>query len=309
MLSRLAVHSFWLTRYLERAENTARLLAAANAQSLAPEAASDRQRPWRVVVAVATDPHRFGAEFGPATADSISAHLLVDRDNPSSVVSCLRAVRENARSLRHLLTAESWEAINSTWLDAREFGGAVLEQRGLDHWLGWTRQRCQWIKGAIDDQLRDELFTVLMIGQALERSDFISRLLVAALPPLLSEEAPEPGTAVHRDWEALLAAAGMLDAYYRSTSQPLRPALAIGLMVRSTASTRSLAANVDRLHATVAQLDAAPGTDTTDAIAALAEELKRRTVAELPSAAGEALTRLNAIGAALQREHFMPSDR
>jgi uncharacterized alpha-E superfamily protein len=309
MLSRLAVHSFWLARYLERAENTARLLAAANAQSLSPEAGSDRQRPWRVVVAVATDPHRFGAEFGPATADSIAAHLLVDRDNPSSVVSCLRAVRENARSVRHLLTVETWEAINATWLDAREFGGAVLEQRGLDHWLGWTRQRCQWIKGAIDDQLRDELYTVLMIGQALERADFISRLLVAALPPLLSEAAPEPGTPLHREWEALLAAAGMLDAYYRVTSQPLRPELAIGLMVRAKDSTRSLAANIGRLHGAVSLLDARLGTDTTDAIAALAQELERRTVTELPSAAGEALTRINAIGAALQREHFMPSDR
>jgi uncharacterized alpha-E superfamily protein len=185
----------------------------------------------------------------------------------------------------------------------------VLEQRGLDHWLGWTRQRCQWIKGAIDDQLRDELYTVLMIGQALERADFISRLLVAALPPLLSEAAPEPGTPLHREWEALLAAAGMLDAYYRVTSQPLRPELAIGLMVRAKDSTRSLAANIGRLHGAVSLLDARLGTDTTDAIAALAQELERRTVTELPSAAGEALTRINAIGAALQREHFMPSDR
>jgi uncharacterized alpha-E superfamily protein len=309
MLSRLAVHCFWLSRYLERAENTARLLAAANAQSLAPEASANRQRPWRVVVAVATDPHRFGSEFGPATSDSIASHLLVDRDNPSSVVSCLRAVRENARSVRHMLTVESWEAINATWLDAREFGGAVLEQRGLDHWLGWTRQRCQWIKGAFDDQLRDELYSVLTLGQSLERADFIARLLVAALPPLLSEPAPEPGTFAHRDWEALLGAAGMIDAYYRSTSQPLRPELATELLVRCPTSTRSLAANIERLHVAVAQLDDQAGGDTAEAITGLAADLKRRSNNELPSAAGEALTRINAIGAALQREHFMPSDR
>jgi uncharacterized alpha-E superfamily protein len=309
MLSRLAVHCFWLSRYLERAENTARLLGAANAQALAPEASSNSQRPWRVVVAVATDPHRFGSEFGPATAESIAAHLLVDRDNPSSVVSCLRAVRENARSVRHLLNVESWEAVNSTWLEAREFAGAVLEQRGLDHWLGWTRQRCQWIKGALDDQLRDELYAVLMLGQALERADFISRMLVAALPALLSEPNPEPGTFAHRDWEALLAAAGMVDAYYRTTSQPLRPDLAMDLLIRGTTSTRSLLSNVERLASSLAALVASVGNDTASAIAALAEELKTCTTSDLPSAAGRALTRINAIGAALQREHFMPSDR
>jgi hypothetical protein len=80
-------------------------------------------------------------------------------------------------------------------------------------------------------------------------------------------------------------------------------------MVRSQDSTRSLAANIDRLHATVSQLDTKPGTDTTDAIEGLAQDLERRTISELPSAASEALTRINAIGAALQREHFMPSDR
>ncbi len=309
MLSRLAAHSYWLTRYLERAENTARLLAAANAQSLAPDAPGDSQRPWRAVVAVATDPHRFGAEFGPATADAISAHLMVDRDNPSSVVSCMRAVRENARNLRHLLTGEAWEAVNTCWLEAREFGGTALNQRGLEHWLGWTRQRCQWIRGALDDQLRDALYRVLTIGQALERADFLSRLLMAALPPLLSEPAPEPGTPAHREWESLLAAAGMRDAYYRSTSQPLQPELAIELMLRSRESTRSLATNVERLRTAVGELKSDLGSDTASAIADLAQELARRSAAELPSAAAEALSRINAIGAALQREHFMPSER
>jgi uncharacterized alpha-E superfamily protein len=311
MLSRLSGNTFWMARYLERAENTTRLLSAAHGLSLAPEAviADFHQKPWHVVVAAATDPHRYAATAGPAACDALAAHLFVDRHNPSSVVSSLHAVRENARSIRHLLTGDSWEAINATYLEAHAIDADAFAARGLDHWLGWSRQRCQWIKGALDDQLRDELHRTLQLAQALERGDFTARLLLSGLPPLLVEGTIQPGTAIHRQWEALLAAAGMLDAYYRTVSRALEPAHAIELLVRGPSSMRSIASCALRLEQALSGMSSPTPDGAESLIRQFVVQLALKGPGDLPAAASAAIKVFDATGAALQREQYMPSTR
>lgn len=237
VLSRLAGASAWLARYLERAENTARLAAAAQHLSLSIDP-TDGEAPWALALRVglpAIDPATVG---GPAAA---AALLLVDRAQPSSVVGSLQWVRENARAARHLLTSDLWEAINQAYIESRGWDADGISGRGLDDFLGWTRRQCQWIRGAALDVPQRSLRELLAWGQAVERIDCQARLLTASLPALDGIPEPAPGSGPHRRWQALLAASASGEAYRRRAGGRLRADEALALLVGDEESPRSLA--------------------------------------------------------------------
>lgn len=244
VLSRLARASAWLARYLERAENTARLAAAAQQLSLAI-APGEGEPPWSLALRVclpAVDPATVEA---PAAA---AALLLVDRSQPSSVVGSLQWVRENARAARHLLTGDLWEAINQAYIESRGWDADGIGGRGLDDFLGWTRRQCQWIRGAALDVPQRSLRELLAWGQAVERIDCQTRLLAASLPTLVGVSEPAPGSLAHRRWQALLAASASGEAYRRRAGGRLRADQALALLVADEESPRSLAACAARAH-------------------------------------------------------------
>ncbi len=250
MLSRLAGNSVWLARYLERAESLARMVGVAQHLSLLPEYGGVPEAPWLDALAVAGLVGEFSAQHGAITHHAAVDFLILEKTNPSSLVSCLRTARDNARTARHLLTEAYWDALNLTWLEAQSLDQDQLALRGVDDVAHWAMQRCYQVRGTAEDLLRDELPHALAVGQAIERIDHVARLLVVFLRGQLADPgiAVVPGTPIYRRWEALLAATALDESYRRAHSAAIDPEKALRLILTHGTSPRSLTVNIRRLR-------------------------------------------------------------
>ena len=123
MLSRTADSLFWLARYVERADNTARIIDAASRLAAMPIAYAGTSNEWESALAAAGALDAFGARHGEASRDAVIDFLAFSPDNPSSIRNCLETARGNGRAVRTALTAEMWEAINAAWLELKRFDG------------------------------------------------------------------------------------------------------------------------------------------------------------------------------------------
>ena len=117
MLSRTADHLYWMARYTERAENTARLLDVNYQTSLLPQSAEVAKYGWQGLLSISELLPAFNSKHEQITPEATMHFMVCDEDNPSSIISCLRAARENARAVRGALTTEAWETMNTTWLE------------------------------------------------------------------------------------------------------------------------------------------------------------------------------------------------
>src|ERR1700752_4574453 len=115
MLSRTADHLYWMARYMERAENTARMLDVNYQTLLTPQSAAAAERGWKGLLSISELLEDYGQRYGAVEARKVMDYMVRDEDNPSSIVSCLRSARENARAVRGTLTTEVWETQNQTW--------------------------------------------------------------------------------------------------------------------------------------------------------------------------------------------------
>ena len=131
MLSRTADNLFWFARYVERADNIARILEAANRLSAMPITYSGATNEWESAVAATGNLAGFRATGAEANSDTVLNFLAFSPTNPSSIKSCIETARFNARAVRTALTAVMWESINGAWLDLRRVdGGGVVVQVG-----------------------------------------------------------------------------------------------------------------------------------------------------------------------------------
>src|SRR5574343_2018682 len=129
MLSRTADHLFWMSRYMERAENTARMLDVNYQTSLLPQSADRAEQGWAGVLGISELTWSFQQKHDAVTPANVLHFMVRDESNPSSIVSCLRAARENARAVRGVLTTEFWETQNQTWLELhRQLQGNAFER-------------------------------------------------------------------------------------------------------------------------------------------------------------------------------------
>ncbi len=100
MLSRTADHLFWMSRYMERAENTARMLDVNYQTSLLPQSADAAEKGWKGLLSISELSGDFAKRYGAVTANNVMTYMVGDAQNPSSIRSCLMAARENARAVR-----------------------------------------------------------------------------------------------------------------------------------------------------------------------------------------------------------------
>ncbi len=130
MLSRTADTLFWLGRYVERADNTARIIDAASRLATMPISYAGRTNEWESALAAAGALDAFDASHNEPDRDAVIDFLAFSPDNPSSIRSCLETARHNAAPVRTALTAEMWEAINGAWLELKRFDGAKMDRAG-----------------------------------------------------------------------------------------------------------------------------------------------------------------------------------
>jgi uncharacterized alpha-E superfamily protein len=178
MLSRTADHLFWMARYIERAENTARMLDVTLTTSLLPQSPLQAERGWRAMLGISELQPRFDALHKTMSVPAVLDFMVRDPDNPSSIYSCLQAARENARAVRGSLTTDVWETHNYTWLQLQSQLRDGLLQTDPKQFFEWVKFRSHLTRGVtIGTMLKDEAFYFTRLGTFLERADNTARIL------------------------------------------------------------------------------------------------------------------------------------
>jgi uncharacterized alpha-E superfamily protein len=178
MLSRTADHLFWMARYMERAENTARMLDVNYQMSLLPQSDDAAERGWRGLLSISELTGDFAERHGAVTPKSVMDYMVNDPKNGSSIRNCLSTARENARAVRGTLTTEVWETQNQTWLEFQRMIADDAFQKSPGEAFEWVKFRSHLSRGVtVGTMLQDEAFHFLRIGSFLERADNTARLL------------------------------------------------------------------------------------------------------------------------------------
>ncbi|MCA0940123.1 alpha-E domain-containing protein [Yangia mangrovi] len=178
MLSRTAEHLYWMARYIERAETTARLLEVGARNALLPNATGGYRNDWEAVLLAKGTLEPFVEKYTDINQRNIETWLFFDSDNPSSVYSCLSAARENARVVRTALTAPVWDAINGAFQELQQLHRTERSKLMVTDLCEWTLRACQLIRGAFTStQLRNDGYDFSGIGTTIERADNTARLI------------------------------------------------------------------------------------------------------------------------------------
>jgi uncharacterized alpha-E superfamily protein len=175
LLSRVADAVYWMARYIERAENVSRFIEV-NLHLMLDLPASDVNQ-WRAIVDTTGDGQVFAERYGSANQENVVEFLTSDPKNPNSVFSCVRAARENARSVRETISSEMWEQVNALYLLIQGTKGQ-LSTDVLPQFFHNTRTACTQFQGVTDSTMtHNEAFQFIGLGRTLERADKTTRLL------------------------------------------------------------------------------------------------------------------------------------
>lgn len=224
MLSRTAQNLFWLSRYIERAENTARLLDVTYRMSLLPSAASQQDQQWGPLLAIGSAAAEFGACYGEAGGESVIEYMGFDPANPSSILACVAAARENARAERSAISTEMWEALNATHLELQSKKYRDFAKDGVRGFFDWVKERSHLFRGVtFGTMYRDDAFHFIRLGTFLERGDNTARILDIKYHQLLPQGRRNGEAVDYFQWGALLRSVSAFRAYrqaYRDTVDP-----------------------------------------------------------------------------------------
>lgn len=212
MLSRVAESIFWMSRYIERAENVARFVDVNLNLSLDSDGGAAEQ--WLPLVATTGDHDEFTERYGAATRENVIHFLGFDVENPNSIVSCLRLARENARSVRECITAAMWEQINTFYLMVNKAASQGFQKEPSPSFFTDVRLASQLFVGVTDSTMsHGEGWHFNRMGRMLERADKTSRILDVKYYILLPKVSDIGGPIDDIQWSAVLRSASAFEMY------------------------------------------------------------------------------------------------
>ncbi len=220
MLSRVADSIYWLNRYIERAENIARFVDVnLNLLLDAPTVIAEQ---WQPLVMTTGDVELFKSRYGTPTGDNVIQFLTFDESYPNSILSCLRAARENARSVREIISSEMWEQVNSFYLRVQEASQMQLQAQ-LPSFFAEVKMASHLFVGVTDATMsHNEAWHFGRLGRLIERADKTARILDVKYFILLPA-VNLVGTALDElQWIALLKSASGYEMY-RKTQRRISP--------------------------------------------------------------------------------------
>ena len=306
MLSRTADHLYWMSRYMERAENITRFVEVANRMSLS--GGRDRAIPWRPVLTIAGGETAFAERYAERTAGAVVEFCVLDSSNPSSIYACLRAARENAHAVRSVIPGETWESLNATWIEARGLDGPRLREQGLIAFCEWVRERSHQFRGIIyGTMLRDEAYQFIRLGTFLERADNTARLLGGRATGIRAGVTDvDPDDQLH--WGAVLKALSAYKAFRSIHGDDLTPLKVLDLLVMRSDLPRSLHNCLDQVRVILERLN--PGAECTRLAGAAYAQIHYGRLDQLMARGlgrfvSEFVTANNAIGARIHQDFLM----
>ena len=222
MLGKTANGLFWMYRYLERAENTSRLVETG--QRIALTRMGGAEGDWNSVLQTAAASVGYHARHDTLTADTAIDWMLRSKDNPSSVLSAIIAARQNARLVRTALTHDVWEAVNGAYMQSCDVLARKVADRDLPRVLGMVRQQTALVRGATHGtMLRNDIYDFCRLGTFLERADNTARILDVKYYVLLPSVMAVGSEVDNVQWETILrsvSARGGFRMAYDNTFDP-----------------------------------------------------------------------------------------
>ena len=253
MLSRVAENLYWMTRYLERAENTARLINTTTQVLLdLPRGASFG---WDVLLKVMGLDEQFAATHAEPDEISITRFLILDEDNRSSIVAGVRAARENCRTLREVLPREAWERVNSLYLFTKEIAPQALGRARRYNVLDEIIARRQAIVGLLTGCTSHDVgYQFMKLGRYLERADMTTRIIDVNTAVLVPRHQVPEDPAIGLLWIAVLKSLSAYQMYRRHISVHIRAEDAVNFLMRDTRFPRTVRFCLNEIEACLAVL-------------------------------------------------------
>ena len=321
MLSRTADHLFWMSRYMERAENTARMLDVNYQTSLLPQSADAAENGWRGLLSISELTQDYSERHGEITPKRVMDYMVSDERNPSSIYSCLMAARENARAVRGTLTTEVWETQNQTWLEFQRMLRANAFERDPGDAFEWVKFRSHLSRGVtVGTMLQDEAFHFLRIGSFLERADNTARMLDVKFHAVESEffgtgsANGNGGKDQEYDfyhWSAILRSVSGFEVYRKAYRNVIRPERVAELLILRSDMPRSLAACMDEVVSNLQRVANEQSSDTLRRAGRLQADLRFGRIDEILATGLHAfltqfLERVGTLGVGISRDFLVP---
>lgn len=238
MLSRVADSIYWLTRYVERAENVARFIDVnLNLLLDSPEGVSQQ---WEPLVLTTGDLPLFRQRYGEATAANVLQFLTFDREYSNSILSCLRSARENARSVREVISSEMWEQVNAVYLMVNE-ASQVKSELDFSEFFSRVKLASHLFTGVMNATMtHNEGWHFGQIGRFLERADKTARILDVKYFILLPSVRDVGSTLDQIQWMALLKSASAYEMYRKRRAHRITPTSVAEFLVLDQEFPRSI---------------------------------------------------------------------
>lgn len=248
MLSRVANLIYWAARYLERGENTLRLIDV-NAQlvlDLESHRDFDDPRAWEPLVYVTGDEDKFFELYGkPVTEEAVVQFLLFDPRNPSSLLSCVAGARENARCIRDQISSEMWEVLNTFYLRLKTHDYQTYAQTGSSEYIADLKLSTQQIYAVAESMMpRNEGWWFYLLGRYLERADNVSRILDVKYFMILPDRHHVGSALDVIQWGSVLRSCSGFEAFRRTQRGQLKLENVVDYLIRDHEFPRSILASV-----------------------------------------------------------------
>ena len=321
MLSRTADHLFWMSRYMERAENTARMLNVSYETSMLPQSVAAAQAGWEGILSISELLPHYRALHDKISPRAVMDFMVKDVNNPSSILSCLRAARENARAVRGSLTTEVWETQNQTWLEVNRLLRSGALERDPGEFFEWVKFRSHLSRGVtVGTMLMDEALHFMRMGTFLERADNTARLMDVKFHAMDSEyfgsplSSDQPEASQEYDfyhWSAILRSVSGFEVYRKVYSDVIKPERVAELLILRSDMPRSLHASLNEVMGNLQRVSSDSSSETLRHGAKLRAELSFGRIDEILATGLHAfftqfLERVNGLGGRISREFLLP---
>ncbi len=260
MLSRVANSLYWISRHVERAENTARMLDVTYRMSLLPYRVLESDEAWvepwalpLVISGLATAYYEHHP--GALVPNNVLRFMVLDPLNPSSIYSCIHAARESARTVRGAITSEMYEDLNALWLNLRARTFESIAAEGVSEYFNYVKMQSHQFRGVtFGTMVRDEAYQFMRLGTFIERADNTARILDVKYHTLLPRVSDVGGAVDYYQWGALLRSVSAFDAYRKIYRDVITPRRVVELLVLRDDVPRSLHICMNDIYAILSDL-------------------------------------------------------
>lgn len=256
LLARTAERLYWGARYIERAEDTARIVRAFN-DLVVDYPSADRLR-WEPLAVVAGSQVRLDVpDSDPAGERTVLHHLLDDRSSSCSIASSVAAARENLRTTREVMPREAWQAINQLSQYVNATASGAVERQLRDRFLVSVVETSRRLDGILESTMtRSEPYWILRLGRLVERADMTTRVLGVAAADILSLNAVDRSELVHDEvrWMSVLRSVSALQMYQRATRGPIDGMAVVRFLLSYGNFPRSVQGCFDEIRAVLTHL-------------------------------------------------------